>query len=278
MYPNPYCDCNVCERVRKTGARPRLRSAFMMDENNMIDFGLDILAASAVYNAPLSKVDHVFITHTHDDHFSLDNIGAMSMADKRQGHYPISFYLSEGAYSSVMKTIDALRPLHGGRHTIDGLISMGRLKFIPIRPYTSFLAGETEVFTVESNHRVSNEELAVNYLFNRGQKGKFLYATDTGLYSQKNIDILRGAGADYLIMEGTFGSLPQSRDSTHLNAEHFVEQVDKFGQAGIIKPDAKIYVTHINQCNTFSHEEYQYYLHRNSSYNITVGYDGMVIE
>ena len=277
MYPNPYCDCDVCEGARKAGAIPRLRSAFMIDEHNLIDFGLDVLAASSLYHVPLSKVDNVFITHTHVDHFSIGNISAMAMADKRRGHYPMHFYLSEDAYNWVLKLLDAVRPLYNGDFEMDKLLSAGRLEFHPVKPYVHFEAGNMKVFAVQSNHRVNRNEWALNFLLDHGNEGKLLYALDTGFYSDRNLEALRGANADYLIMEGTFGSLSLKMDSAHMNAEHFVEQVENFAKASIIKPDAKIYVTHINQCNTFSHEEYQSYVNSHSDFNITVGYDGMII-
>ena len=79
LYPNPYCDCEVCERARRA-KEIRLRSAFLLNEHNMVDFGVDVLAASALYDIPLYAIENVFITHTHPDHFCLDNIGAATMA------------------------------------------------------------------------------------------------------------------------------------------------------------------------------------------------------
>ena len=96
LYPNPYCDCEVCERARRA-KEIRLRSAFLLNEHNMVDFGVDVLAASALYDIPLYAIANVIITHTPPDHFCLDNIGAATMAGKRSGHWPLRFYLSAPA-------------------------------------------------------------------------------------------------------------------------------------------------------------------------------------
>ena len=163
-------------------------------------------------------------------------------------------------------------------YSMNRLLEGGRVKLCPVTPYTSFRVEDMEITTVESNHRASKGEFALNYLFDRGEKGKLLYVLDSGLWSERNISFLSGAGADTLVMEGTRGSEPEPREGTHLNAEHFLEQVENFMRAGILKPDANIYVTHINQVNHFSHEEYQAYCSANSPYAITVAFDGMHID
>ena len=275
MVPNPFCDCEVCQRARRTGEAPRLRSALMLDEHGIVDFGPDVLAASSLYKIPLTRLDNVFITHTHEDHFSIGNISVLEMTDKRTGHYPIHFHLSQEGYLWLMKYIEADGQPYGP--ILKKLTSMGRVEFHPVMPYAEFEAGGMKIFTVESNHHVRQNEYALNYLFDRGDRGTLFYVADSGVYSDKNIEILSGAKADFLVMEGTFGSLPRERSSGHLNAEFFVEQVEIFARSGIIKTDARIFVTHINQCNTFSHEEYQSYLNEKSGFDITVAYDGMIV-
>ena len=118
LYPNPYCDCEVCERARRA-KEIRLRSAFLLNEHNMVDFGVDVLAASALYDIPLYAIENVFITHTHPDHFCLDNIGAATMAGKRSGHWPIRFYLSAPAKAWLEQYLAAVRPLYGGASEVD---------------------------------------------------------------------------------------------------------------------------------------------------------------
>ena len=122
LYPNPYCDCEVCERARRA-KEIRLRSAFLLNEHNMVDFGVDVLAASALYDIPLYAIENVFITHTHPDHFCLDNIGAATMAGKRSGHWPIRFYLSASAKAWLEQYLAAVRPLYGGASEVDALLN-----------------------------------------------------------------------------------------------------------------------------------------------------------
>lgn len=278
MYPNPFCGCTVCERARAEEETPRLRSALLLDRHNLIDFGPDVLAASLLYHVPLTELENVFITHTHEDHFSLANIDVLTMTDKRTDHWPVRFYLSARACDWLGRYIRAVGPLYaGGRTDLERLMDAGRVTFQPVRPYEPFKAGGMRIFPVESNHRVNDGEYALNYLFDRGPDGKLLYVADAGLYNTRNLEALRGAGASRLVMEGTFGSQELDEASPHLNAAHFIIQVERFVQAGIIRPDAAVYVTHINQCNTFTQTEYQTYMESHARRRITVAYDGMEI-
>lgn len=58
MYPDPFCACERCERVRLDG------ETLLADIYTCIDFGPDVLAASQQYNAPLYDLRNIFITHT----------------------------------------------------------------------------------------------------------------------------------------------------------------------------------------------------------------------
>jgi len=277
LYPCPYCGCAVCEHARKTGSDARLRTAFVLNEGCLVDFGDDILAASVVYNQPFSEVEDVFITHTHEDHFSPRNIGAMTMAGKRVDHLPIKFHMSQAALDWTMRYLEAIKPLYAGKLDMLRLMDEGRIELRVAPAYQWFEAAGMRVFAVESNHVVNGEEHALNYLFALKDGRKLLYATDTGLYSEKNLVALRGSHADVVVMEGTFGSLPLEENDSHLNAEHYARQLQAFLDYGIVTEQTRAYVTHINQRNTFDHAQYQAYMDENAPIAVTVARDGMEI-
>ena len=273
MYPNPYCGCEVCTRARQTGSDLRLRAAFMIDEANLIDFGQDILAASTIYRAPLDRVQNVFITHTHDDHFSIPNIGAMTMADKRRDCLPIRFYMSPEAAEWVRRYMEAVRPLYDETQGIERLLRQGRIELKPVEPYTWFEAGGMRVFCVKSNHRVNASERALNYLFELKDGRRLLYAADTGLYGEENLNALRDARADLVIMEGTFGSHILQPGSAHLDASSYVKQLKAFLARGVVTGQTVAYVTHINQINTFDRAQYQAYMDKNAPIAVRIASD-----
>ena len=76
LYPNPFCGCKVCARARAVQKAPgilgnelRLRSAFLLDPETLIDFGPDVPAGSQHYHAPLDRVRQVLVTHSHEDRY-----------------------------------------------------------------------------------------------------------------------------------------------------------------------------------------------------------------
>ena len=272
LYPNPFCNCETCQRARREGAIPRKRSALLVNAETLLDFGPEVPAASQMYNAPLSSVRQVFITHTHEDHFSRSTLDILTMSRTRFGD-PLIFYMSPEALSWV----ETVEKEQAGRF-YQSLRSHDVARFCPLEPYKPHQIGGMEVFAVQSNHHGEGEgELALNYRLTLADGTKLLYVTDSGLYSKDNLLALKDSRCNVLVMEGTNGNREVPRDAGHLNAAHFCENVANMAEYGVIARDARVYVTHINQVNSFSHAEYQAYLDENCVIPAVVAYDGMTI-
>jgi len=275
LYPNPFCACETCERVRSTGELPRRRSALLLDEKTCIDFGPEVLAASQQYNAPLYGLTDIFFTHTHEDHLCISNIEVLTMTPRNDRH--IRLWLSPSGAKWLNRYMELTAELFRGACGLKRLCGNGWISINALVPYQWHDIGERRVFAVETNHQGwADGEFALNYIIESDGR-RVMYAADTGLYSERNLEALRGFGCDVLVMEGTSGSRNVGRDGSHLNAEHFVENVAKFDEYGVINPDAAVYVTHINQVNDYNHAEYQAYLDANSAHKITVAYDGLKV-
>ena len=97
-----------------------------------------------------------------------------------------------------------------------------------------------------------------------------------GLYSEENLRALAGMGIQTLVMEGTFGDVPVNPETaTHLNAEHFVLQLQRLLDCGALAQDARVYMTHINQVQHLCHAAYQAYMYAHSPIPVVVASDGL---
>ena len=73
--PAIFCDCEHCRYARAVGGKEiRMRSGALIDGKLKIDFGPDAYAQSLRFNLNYVPVNHVLITHSHEDHFSPDEL------------------------------------------------------------------------------------------------------------------------------------------------------------------------------------------------------------
>jgi len=87
--PAIYCNCEVCQTARKLGGRElRSRSQALVDDKLLIDFPCDTYWHAITYGIDLTKIKHILITHSHNDHFyPLD----MAYIRKSFAHLPDDF-------------------------------------------------------------------------------------------------------------------------------------------------------------------------------------------
>lgn len=278
LYPNPYCNCAFCEKLRQSGEAPRKRSSLLLDAHTLIDLGPDALAATQMYGARFYDVDDLFLTHSHEDHLCITNIEVLSMTPQRN-EKPLHVYLSAPAHAFLTGYMQALRSVYArGETELETLIKRGVVVLHPFPTYEHVRVGDKDVFAIESNHTAHGPgEHALNYVF-ASESGKTLYAADTGLYSEANLRALSGMEIQTLVMEGTFGDVPVNPETaTHLNAEHFVLQLRRLLDCKALAPDARVYMTHINQVQHLDHAAYQAWMDAHSPIPVVVAHDGLLV-
>ncbi len=97
-------------------------------------------------------------------------------------------------------------------------------------------------------------------------------------HPEETIEALSGVPVDILIMDATFGSCRMDSACTHLDAYTFVSQLERLVKAGTVTSKTRIFASHINHYNRWTHDEYEKFLKDSCpGLNITVARDGMVI-
>ncbi len=265
--PNPFCECPICEDAREDLInKTRKRSSLLIDDNNLIDFGPDIVCAAQIHNVKFTKLRNIFITHTHDDHFCYSNAGVVDTS-RNHPEKPINIFISEKAFIWLKDFNEKNNKMY----------KENLFKLIPVTPYESFIVDNMEVLPIETTHFVSEkDEKSLNYRFILSNGKKILYACDTGVYEEKNLLTLSNCTLDYIIMELTFGNTKIKNDS-HLYTQTFIKMLNNFIKYGIANKNTKVYATHINHKNDFNHEKLQQYLDEYSPIKVVVAKDGMEI-
>ena len=279
MNPNPFCKCEVCQTGREA-QEARLRSAFWLDETMVIDFGPDVAAASLVYHAPLCEVEHVLITHTHEDHFDSAAFSVMTMSAIKK---PIQFYVSEEALDWINKLIALEKHVPGTfGYMLDYLQNSSRIQFNTMKTYESYELSGKMVIPLKTNHPgYGDGEFGFNYLI-RWERGNWLYASDSGRYPEENFEYLKAyvkehGPLDTVIFEGTYGNDDTYNGKSHMSARLLVGEMQKYIDFGLFHENTRIYITHINPVQTFTAEQYQEYLREQIRANIMIARDGMRI-
>lgn len=277
--PNAFCSCPVCTDARSNLAqKTRKRASFLIDEENLIDFGPDFSCATQQYNLNMSGIKNIFITHTHEDHFCISNFGLLNMSN-RSADFPLHVYLSEKGYAWLDGVSQALCGSLGDHMDFAKAMAAKRVILHKVEPYKEFTVDKIKVFPIETTHRVQkgdSGEMAINYLFTLPDGHKILYACDTGIYTERALAELKDCRADDIILEATFGSRDND-SSSHLNAKTFVIMLNRFLENNIATPQSRVYATHINHKHDLTHEKYQEFFDNNSPIKVVVAHDGMQI-
>jgi len=276
MLPNPFCTCRLCEHARLHPEQMRRRTCFLFDRHTMLDFGPDVLSACHTFGQDLSQLRDVFITHGHEDHFSLTNLNVVTMS--RTHDTPFTVHMSKGAYEHLLCLQKAVLQATNGHAD---MLAAARHGFFDLKPhdfFETFCAGDKTVFTVRGNHPGAGaQERSMHYRIT--QNGKtLLYATDTGLYEPVSIEALSGFPLDVLIMDATFGSAEIPEGTQHLNGRLFLKQVETLEKCGAVTKDTRIFAAHINHKHDWTHADYQRFFDESGAHPVTVAHDGMELQ
>lgn len=277
--PEIFCRCNFCTRARKIGGREiRTRSSLRIGERYQIDFGPDANWQMYRNRTDMYDIEHLFVTHTHSDHFQFEEIASKSLAVRGNGK-PLHIYLSR----------PGKRYLDGIIHTFDSQIRQENelesfLKVYQLRALDYFgvyQIDEMKVETLRASHLAEGEgQYALNFLFTLPDRRRLLYAVDTGYYDEEVWDYLEHSTQpiEVLIMDCSFptgGSL-EERPFGHHTLKSFIATLSRMHEIGFIGDATDIYATHFNPHKSLPHEKLQGLL-ESGGYPVTAAYDGMAI-
>jgi phosphoribosyl 1,2-cyclic phosphate phosphodiesterase len=270
-YPEAFCKCKNCKQARiLSGPSLRKRSAALINDDLLIDFGPDIMAASQMHGCRLDGVRYCLQTHAHADHLDLSHLLSRSPAFGVVGAPVLNLYASKETLQRASETFardladyslfspDAERNLN--------------LKIQQIQPFETFMAGPYAVTAFRANHAPGMG--AMLYAIQGNGRAVF-YGTDTaGLFEETwRAFREREIRFDLIILDHTYG-----RDQTgddHLSASEVIEHAARARREGVLHPDGRVFATHIAHEGNPPHPELARFASENG---YEVAYDGLIVE
>ncbi|MCD6546192.1 MAG: MBL fold metallo-hydrolase [Thermotogae bacterium] len=265
-YPNPFCNGEHCLSAISSSKNidKRLRSAVLIDNRVLIDFGPDIVASSQKLGLNLSKVELLLITHSHEDHLYIPNFAMRQRAFNNK--------FDELIDMTVMASDDVMKKIIESEYSVDA-----KLILKPVAPFKTYEFGEYEITPVSANHYVGENEKGLLYLIQKDGKTLF-YATDTGpfdnLYAENLKNKVNLNKIDLLILDATLG-FTQSEYLGHNTYESFLQTLSILKTHDLLDDSSTIVAHHFSHHHNPNFHELQELYSRE---NILVSYDGMKIK
>lgn len=258
-YPGLFCDCHNCRAARLLGGKNlRYRTAALVNDDLLIDFGPDLVAASHRFGISFAKISQVLITHFHEDHWQPDNL---------LYHHP------------WFRGTDApLLNLYGGPRLTAEVEAECKLHnqlcedfaIAPhvVRPFEEFSAGPYQVKSFAANHSAHTDPL----LYAVSREGRrLLYATDTGPLPEESWAALAGLQAHLIALEFTMGGESHTH---HLGRADFLATIARMRREAVLAPEGRIVAFHFAHHFTPAHEQLEKEL---AAQQVIAGFDGLTI-
>jgi len=253
--PGLFSNDEVSRYARANGGKDiRTRAAALVDGVLKIDLPPET-AMQVVRDGvdPRDWTGLVF-THSHEDHCAVSEIQYALYPFVSADNLPFTIFANHAVYA-IIKDRYPEWPM----------------ELIQTKSFESYKHGPFTITPVEANH-IEGEDCH-NLIVDRDGK-RFLYATDTGIWSQATTDFLSSVQLDALIIECTDGFIP-SGYSGHLNLESCVQAVELLRSAGSLRSDSQVVTTHHSHSGGARHCDLERAF---APHGIQVGFDGMILE
>ncbi|MFT4293872.1 MAG: MBL fold metallo-hydrolase, partial [Micropruina sp.] len=223
--PNAWCTCPTCAEARTSGAI-RTNNAALVDDRLLLDCGPEAPRQAQRAGRDLCGVRTVLVTHAHDDHLDPSFLMHRGWVNER----PLQVI---GPAPAIARCVDWLAPdqqgvtlstvTAGDEFTVDGYRVL-------VLPATHHALGEAVLYAVDRDGR------------------RLLYATDTGPWKPRALELLAGWRFDLVLLEQTFGDAVPPGEGHHTFAS-FGAAVDDLRRIGAVDAGTRLLGIHLSHSN-----------------------------
>ena len=256
--PAFYCDCPVCVKAARLGGRNiRTRSQVLVNENLLMDYPPDTYYHMVSYGLDLKKVEHLLITHSHEDHFIPHDI-LMNASPYNAGtiHHRIQCYGNQKV-AGILK-----------RHAGNGDCNMD---IHAVTPFEEFQAGEYKILPLRALHDPAEDCLLFGVEGLHGRR--FLLGNDTGFFPDDTMERIRGLRFDAIALDCTLGK--DRGGDNHMGFEDILEMRKRLIQNGNACEHTQWIAQHFSHNCGAVYNDAQTLL---APHGFTVAYDGMTVQ
>lgn len=262
--PGLFCQCDVCkDALLNKGKNIRGRCGMIIDETMMIDFPPDVFMQVLLHDIDLHKVNHLFISHSHHDHFAPGELAMRKtyrFCDIGDGSYKLHVYGNEQSKKVFEEALEV--EFHGD-------VELDFFEFHLLEAFKPIEADGYKVTPFPAEHK--HNENAFNYLVERGGK-TFYYGHDTGEIYDSIYDYLKQheIKLNAISLDCTNGVILSH--GSHMGMPNGAEIVRRLKEQDSLAPDCRLIFSHFghNNCKNHAHTAAEA-----EEYGFIAAYDGM---
>jgi len=269
-YPLAFCQCEFCHQARVSGGKNyRKRSSIVINSDLLIDMGPDMMTASLMVGIPMTGIRYCLQTHPHSDHFDASHLSTRVPEYGSVGTPPLQLF---GSQATLKKMSEMVADEGDASDLFDPAEQqMMNLEVIPVKALQTFEVGSYRVTAFPTDHDRAVDSL----LFSITEQGfSVFYGTDTDTlpeaawqgFHEKRLRF------DVVILDHTYG--PDADGGGHLNADRFIEHINRMKAEHLLSENARILATHISHEGNPPHTLLSRYA---SKHGYEIAYDGLVV-
>lgn len=231
--PALFCQCDTCEKARKTGVI-RSRAQAIIDDCILLDFGPDTFYHMAENGIDLGNIRKILITHAHEDHLSeweIENLRDSCYSHPKKGE-PFCFFGS----NAVIQKLKIYTSRFTEHDTHPVLTEMSHAKTV-----------EFDGYRVTSLHAKHSEDTGpLFYVISKGGK-TLMYCHDTSIFPDDTWEYLEKNPfhADFISLDCTAGN--DQRDSgSHMCINQNIRVRDRLKSLGIANDTTVFCLNHFS--------------------------------
>jgi phosphoribosyl 1,2-cyclic phosphate phosphodiesterase len=244
--PATFCTCAVCREAKKRGGRDiRTRSQALIDGKILLDFCPDtyfhyLCAPHLHYDFDLPAITHVFITHSHMDHFFPAELELRTEGFVHTPAPVLQLYGNERVEQKLLAVLPKPDP------------ALYKMNFHKIGPFEKIDAQGFRITSLRARH--DPKETCLFYAIEKAGKS-ILYAHDTGAFPEDTWDWLKAAGIKFDLVSLDCTMMTIKEGTNHMGIADAVEARQDLTRIKAADKNTLFVLNHFSHNGGLNHDE-----------------------